>query len=364
MTVNTAQLAKLAAASKARRQGAAEPAPATQPAPQPVIVQAVVAPAAEPVAAPVVAAQPAPAPAAPSPGLAVLGPVFGEAVQALAEDVAERTVHRLRQIAAPATIAVSLNGREPKIIAGRQHPQFQKVLQLVGAGVNVLLVGPAGCGKSHLCEQVATALELPFGAISGSAGASEAQLTGRLLPTGEGGRFEYVSSPFVELYEEGGVFLFDELDAFDPNMLLVVNSALANGHIHIEARKASGHDAWVKRHENSVLLGAANTYGTSGGGTLYVGRSQLDAATLDRWYVVEMDYDTALEEEASDPRLLHWAWSLRQKVREAGLRRVVSTRLIQKGTKALKAGLPLKEVKEDLLRGWTRDEKAKVGEGA
>jgi MoxR-like ATPase len=296
--------------------------------------------------------------------MAILGPAFGEAVQALANETAEKTVNRLRQIAAPKVIKVALNGAKPKAIQDRVHPQFEKVLQLGGAGVNVLLVGPAGCGKSHLCEQVATALELPFGAISGSAGASEAQLTGRLLPTGEGGRFEYVSSPFVDLYENGGTFLFDELDAFDPNMLLVVNSALANGHIHIEARKASGKDAWVKRHEKSVLLGAANTYGTSGGGTLYVGRSQLDAATLDRWYVVEMTYDRELEEEISDPRLLHWAWALRQKVQDAGLRRVVSTRLLQKGTRALGAGLTLKEVKEDLLRGWTRDEKAKVGEAA
>jgi cobaltochelatase CobS len=253
---------------------------------------------------------------------------------------------------------VQINDAPKVVIEDHVHPVFEKVLRLTAAGVNVLLKGPAGCGKTHLCEMVAKQLGREFGAISGSAGASESQLVGRLLPTGDGGKFEYHASPFVSLYESGGCFLFDELDAFDPNMLLVSNTATANGHFTVEARSNCPN---VVRHKNTILLAAANTYG-NGPDALFVGRNQLDASTLDRWYTIEMDYDTAFEKQLATPEIVNWVWQLREKVQAAKLRRVVSTRMIQKAHVATGAGVPWAEVKRDLLNGWTRDELAKVGE--
>lgn len=261
------------------------------------------------------------------------------------------------------------------------HPMFEKVLRLTSAGLNVLLTGPAGSGKTHLAAQVARAMGLDFGAISITAGASESQLVGRLLPTGEGGRFEYSESPFVRIYENGGVYLIDEIDAGDPNMLLVINTALANGSFYCELR--TGREK-VVRHEKTILIGAANTFGT-GADAMYTGRSQLDAATLDRWYVVQMDYNPALEASIigldnvpnikrwkpcappTDQEVLkmgRWVLDLREKVLKAKLRRVVSTRAVQKAVTAHKAGIPFDEVCKDILAGWTRDELSKVGEAA
>ncbi len=265
--------------------------------------------------------------------------------------------------------------------AEHRHPMFEKILRLSAAGVNVMMKGPAGCGKTFLGEQLARALKSrQFAAISGSAGASEAQLIGRLLPTGENGKFEYAQSQFVEIYETGGTFLFDEIDAFDPNMLIVANSATANGGFHVEIRQAS---PYVKRHAETHLLAAANTYGT-GADAMYVGRFQLDAATLDRWYVVELDYDPVFESalfggDCKKPRawtpaaaptaqelraLGDWVLNVRQKAADAKLRRVVSSRMIQKAVTARTAGIPADEVKSDLLNGWTADERARVGMGA
>jgi len=297
------------------------------------------------------------------------------AVQALAAQVAPQaasvdveTVERIvdaRLAAVPARrIEVVMPGREPVEMPGRQHPAFEDVLRLVGAGVNVLLVGPAGCGKTHLAHQVATAMGKTFASISGSAGVSEAQLVGRLLPTGDGGRFQYTASDFIRQYTSDGAFLFDEMDAFDPNCLTVVNQATANGGFNVEARAASGLETYVKRSAGAVLMGSANTYGT-GAGALYVGRNQLDAATLDRWMVVEMDYDREFERtQSSDQQLLEFVWSLRERVSEHKLRRVASTRMIQKGDAALRAGLEWRKVREMLLAGWTRDERSKCGVAA
>lgn len=258
---------------------------------------------------------------------------------------------------APRVIEVRQPAAAPVQLEGRQHPLFDKVLKLAASGVNVMLVGPAGCGKTYLAHQIAKALNLPFSSISGSAGASESQLLGRLLPTGEGGKFEYHESPFVRTYEGGGCFLFDEIDAFDPNMLLVVNQATANGGFTVEART---NKQYVARHEKTVMIASANTWGT-GASAMYVGRSQLDAATLDRYYIVPMDYDTVLEAQFGPADLVAWVHGIRAKAQTAGLRRVVSTRMIQKGAAALGAGLKLAEVKADLLAGWSKDELAKVG---
>lgn len=241
------------------------------------------------------------------------------------------------------------------------HPMFEKVLKLARAGVNVLLVGPAGCGKTTLAHQIAKALKYLYGSLHCTSGASESQLIGWLLPVGEGkksGEFTYVPSEFVRLYEKGNsVFLLDEIDAADPNMLLVINSALANGALHVPQRHKDPH---VNRGKNSIIIAAANTYG-SGADMMYAGRNQLDAATLDRFYVVEMDYDKNLEQKLGTQVVCEWAWNLREKVKQARLRRVVSTRMIQKVSAAIAAGINFQEATRDALAGWTRDELSKVG---
>ena len=253
---------------------------------------------------------------------------------------------------------IVINGEVRAEIKGKLHPAFDKVLKLVSAGLHPLLIGPAGCGKTKLAADVAKALKLSFSSISGSAGASESQLIGRLMPTGEGGRFEYHCSPFVKQYEEGGAFLFDEMDAFDPNMVLVVNQALSNGGFFVEARHEK---PFVKRHEASILIGAANTWG-NGADMIYVGRNQLDGSTLDRFYPVFMDYDRDIEAEYAPSNVCNWVWSIREKASQARLRRIISTRMIQKMGAAIDAGLSFSEVKSDLLNGWSKDELAKIGE--
>jgi MoxR-like ATPase len=284
-----------------------------------------------------------------------------------------------------------LNNQAPKLIeiktdttrrevSGVQHPLYEKVLRLVAGGVNVMLTGAAGSGKTHLAEQVATALGRTYGAIHCTSGASESQLMGWLLPS-DGGKFEYQAAPFVDLYENGNsLFLFDEIDAADPNFLLVANGALANGHLHIAQRRQN---PTAKRGENVGIMATANTFG-SGADMIYAGRNQLDGATLDRWYMVQIDYMANFEaaimgaelaevktwkpasddsaKTAADLITLHeWIKNLREKATAAKLRRIVSTRSFIKAKQAREAGIPVSEIKADLLAGWSRDELAKVG---
>jgi MoxR-like ATPase len=188
---------------------------------------------------------------------------------------------------------------------------------------------------------------------------SEGQLLGRLVPTGEGGKFEYLRSDFVRCYEEGGVFLFDEIDAADSNTLLVINAALANGHMALPNRPEK---PTAVKHPDFVCIAAANTFGT-GADRQYVGRNQLDESTLDRFRIgqIELDYDPEIEaalcpNDALRSRLL----SRREKVRDSKVRRVVSMRFLRDAYAMLQAGDTVEEIDQALFAGWTRDELNKV----
>lgn len=277
------------------------------------------------------------------------------------EEAVKRIVRDL--VTVPTVITLSTPKGASVTLKEHTHPMFEKVLKLTNAGLNVLLVGPAGSGKTTLASQIAKATRRNYGTLHCTAGASESQLTGWLLPVGDDGKFTYVPAEFVKMYEEGNaVFLIDEMDGADPNMLMVINSALANGEFHIPQRYEQ---PFVKRGPNFTIIAAANTFGV-GADQVYAGRNQLDGATLDRFYVVTVDYDIGLERkivgtDSDDNTLATWVWNLRSSVRLHGLRRVVSTRTIMKSIAARHAGLDSTEIKADILAGWKRDELSKVG---
>jgi hypothetical protein len=126
----------------------------------------------------------------------------------------------------------------------------------------------------------------------------------------------------------------------------------------------------VQRHADCIILTAANTYGR-GGDMVYVGRNALDGATLDRFVLskVFVDYDTDLEydlcksglTQSQTDQLFDWVKDLRHLISANRIRRIASTRLVDQGVKALKAGRTLEEVKSRFFQDWTNDEKAKVG---
>lgn len=258
----------------------------------------------------------------------------------------------------------TLDGKQLGKLSTKTHQKFERCLRLAGARRNILLIGPAGCGKSYLASQIANALSLPSGHISCSAGMSEGQLLGRLLPTGEGGRFEYCRSEFVKFYEEGGVWLFDELDGADSNTLLVLNPCLTtSGYLSVPNRMEN---PIAKRHPDFVLIAAANTYGT-GADRRYVGRNQLDESTIDRFRrgQVEMTYDENLESVlCPDNELRELLQGYRRKVEEAKLERIVSTRFLEDSYIMAQHGDTIKDMEIALFSGWSKDELSKIGKYA
>ncbi|MFO0263084.1 MAG: AAA family ATPase, partial [Planctomycetota bacterium] len=242
------------------------------------------------------------------------------------------------------------------------HHQLEEILSLVGEGhQNVMMVGPAGSGKTTLAKNLAEALGREFGFISLSQGVTESHLMGRILPQ-EDGSWQYQPTRFIEIFEGGGVFLLDEIDAADSNLMVSINAALANGVL------ANPNGQIHKRHPETVIIAAANTWGR-GADASYVGRNALDASTLDRFVMSTafVDYDPQLEEQicsglskSRKDELLGWIRDLRTAISRSKLRRIASTRLVVGSAAALRAGKTLDQVKARYFRSWTADEVAKV----
>lgn len=234
-----------------------------------------------------------------------------------------------------ARLEVKVADKPTVTVEGARHEVFEQVLAASAQGLHVLLVGPAGCGKTHLAHQVAKALNLSFrftGAV-----ASEYKLLGFIDAQGRTVKTEYRHS-----YETGGVFLWDELDGSSPSAMLAFNAGLANGHQDFP-------DVVVPRHENFRAIASANTYG-NGADRLYVGRNQMDAASLDRFFVIPMNYDERMERTLyGDTDWVRFVHKVRASVQKLGMRHVVSMRAIDQGSRLIAAGMPRAQVEAGAL---------------
>lgn len=205
---------------------------------------------------------------------------------------------------------IFINNEAKAAVTGRQHNKLNQVLRYVQIRQSLYLYGPAGTGKTQLAETAAQAVNLPFYPISVCGQTTKSDLLGYTTANGA-----YIGTIFRTAYENGGVFLLDEIDNGNPNVTAVLNSALANG-------VCTFPDKVVKRNPDFICIAAANTFGT-GASAEYIGRNPIDAATLDRFKQIFVDYDEELETE-----LFPSAAATVQKLRKAmkGERVVISMR--------------------------------------
>lgn len=239
----------------------------------------------------------------------------------------ERIIELIRKHAPITAVEIRIPDHEPLKLDGHHHEAFPALLKMVSAGVNVWLAGPAGSGKTTLAHQCALALKRDFyttGAVT-----SDFRLMGFMNAQGE-----LVRTPFRDAFERGGVFLWDEIDASNPNALTAFNQALANGHFAFP-------DGMVEKHKNFIAIAAANTYG-HGPSAEYVGRTKIDAATLDRFATLYIDYDEKLETALAGKKYADWARTVqkaRRAVQENGIKHIISPRASIYGAQLLAAGL-------------------------
>lgn len=271
-----------------------------------------------------------------------------------------------------------IKGREITVVqpdgtkhaVGVQHKNFELLLRCMQQRLNVFLCGPAGSSKTTAFEHAASALGLPFYPQSVGPQTTQSELKGYMSAVGE-----YVISNFRRAFEHGGVFLLDEADRGNAGVLTFLNAALSNGYCAFP-------DAVVKRHPDFIAGAAANTWGR-GADRQYVGATQLDAATLDRFVFLEWDIDEAFEaalvgvtrtskavqcDEGGTMTAEAWYTQVtkwRRAAHELGLRVIISPRATIMGCKLFAAGVGRTHVEQLVVwRGLDDTTRHKIAEKA
>lgn len=237
----------------------------------------------------------------------------------------------------------------PKVNIGVQHRNFETLLKMASTGVNIMLVGEAGSGKSSAAKKIAEALNLTFHFISCGLTTTKYEFSGFIDASGR-----FASTEFFTAFTEGGLFLLDEFDAASPNVGIALNEALAN-------RRASFADGCYEAHPDFICIAAANTYGN--GATMdFVGRQKLDAATLDRFVVLDWDIDEDFENAITPNK----AWTkkvqqYRAAVKKLAIRHSVTPRASIDGAKLLSVGVPESQVIDSvILKGLSTDARKQI----
>lgn len=192
-----------------------------------------------------------------------------------------------------------------------------------------------------MARNIAEEMDIPYLCISCGIGTSATEFVGYKYPTREATRFG-------EYYAKPSIILIDEITALDPAVAQILNAALANDEIETTT-------SLVHRHPNCIIIATSNTFGF-GCDRQYVANNQLDASTIDRFVggIVEVTYSAKFESQY-DKEVVDYINTLRRFVKETGLRKVVSTRMVQAGH-MLKYSF-YKDWKDRLIVNWSDNEK-------
>ena len=255
----------------------------------------------------------------------------------------------------PVTIEIKSGGKTISKPKGLVHEKLPRIFKALLRGDRVMLVGGAGSGKTYMAQQLQEMLGKAFKQKNYALG-----MTGSLFQAYEVKGYmdangNYVESSFVKCFRDGGLMLFDEIDGSNPQALVALNASLENEQSDFPC-------GIVKRHKNFRIIACANTFG-KGADREYVGRSQLDGATLDRFKpTISLDYDEKLERAiASEANFTKIVQKLRKATYDLRIRYIISPRASISGGRALLDGETLEDVLNDyVLCGLDEDTKNRI----
>lgn len=224
------------------------------------------------------------------------------------------------------------------------HEKYETIKMCLQSNIPVYLAGPAGSGKNHTVEQIAEELGWDF--YFSNSVQQEYKLTGFI---DAGGKFHETEFYKACTSENPCVFFLDEMDASIPEVLVLLNAAIANGYFEFPNGRVE--------LENVHFVAAGNTVG-SGADEMYTGRMVLDQATLDRFAIIEFDYSLNIEMAISkgNTELVSFIHQLRDEARSKGVRATFSYRCITMVTKLEKAGMDVETIiKIAVMKGLDKD---------
>lgn len=224
------------------------------------------------------------------------------------------------------------------------HNEYDTIKTCLNCGIPVYLAGPAGSGKNHTVEQIAR--EMGWNFYFSNSVQQEYKLTGFIDAGGDFHETEFYKA-CTDTKE--CIFFLDEIDASIPEVLVLLNAAIANGYFEFP----NGRVDFDKVH----FVAAGNTVG-SGADEMYTGRMILDQATLDRFAIVDFDYCEEIEKKITNNNndLITFVHDLRKTAKSNGIRATFSYRCMMMVTELESAGMPLEKIMRIVvMKGLDKD---------
>ena len=150
-------------------------------------------------------------------------------------------------------------------------------------GKNIMMTGPAGCGKTMAAKSVVSALERPdFYFNLGATQDPRATLIGNTHFNKEDGTY-FSEALFVKAIQTpNAVILLDELSRAHPDAANILMTVLDEGQRYLRLDEADGSPT-IKVAEGVTFIATANI------GNEYTATRVMDRALMDRFIVIEMD---------------------------------------------------------------------------
>lgn len=233
----------------------------------------------------------------------------------------------------------------PDAVEGEvKHEQYETIKTCLKENIPIYLAGPAGSGKNFTVEQIAD--ELGWNFYFSNSIQQEFKLTGFI---DAGGNYHETEFSKACNDENDCIFFLDEMDASIPEVLVLLNAAIANGYFEFPTGRVN--------LEHVHFVAAGNTVG-SGADELYTGRLVLDQATLDRFAIIEFDYSLNVEMAITNNNrdLVNYIRDLRKQAKEFGIRATFSYRCLTMVTKLEKTNMSLDVIlKISVFKGLDND---------
>jgi MoxR-like ATPase len=152
----------------------------------------------------------------------------------------------------------------------------------------------------------------------------------------------YHGTPAYDAFTKGGVHTFDEFDASAPDAAVAFNGMTDDQPFY--TFPCGQHE----KHEDYVAIACMNTWG-NGADADYVGRYKQDAAAMNRFVRIYVDYNESVEWAIADKDIVERAHAVRRACQALGIRHVVSTRTIKHMQKARTGGVSNRAIDRDIL---------------
>lgn len=164
-------------------------------------------------------------------------------------------------------------------------PDISRPIRIgITQGLNIMLHGPTGCGKTETVAQIAHRLSHPFIRINMRGDVTSSTFLGR-LKIDLGDKFLYGALP--RAMQSGSILLIDEIDYTPPHIAAVLNPVLErHGKLFIPETGET-----IDPAPGFSVIATANSGGKGDATGIYTGVEVLNTAFLDRFAInLKMDY--------------------------------------------------------------------------